>query len=67
MFENILEALGEDREREALKETQRVAQSYGELFSGLLQNSPKDILQRTFTVHKMVQIVEKNIHFSLYV
>lgn len=62
-FENILEALGEDREREGLKETpKRVAQSYGELFSGLLQD-PKDVLQRTFTVDRNDLIVEKNIDF----
>ena len=62
-FENILEALGEDREREGLKETpKRVAQSYGELFSGLLQD-PKDVLQRTFTVDRNDLIVEKKIDF----
>ena len=62
-LENILEALGEDkRKRGAKRDSKEVAQSYGELFSGLLQD-PKDVLQRTFTVDRNDLIVEKNIDF----
>lgn len=44
-FRDILDALGENVKREGLEDTpKRVAQSYGELFSGLLQN-PEDVLK----------------------
>lgn len=62
-FRDILDALGENVKREGLEDTpKRVAQSYGELFSGLLQN-PEDVLKRTFEVEKNDLIVEKNIDF----
>lgn len=62
-FENILEAMGEDKEREGLKETpKRIAQSYGELFIGLTQD-PKEPLKRVFNVDKNDMIIEKNIDF----
>lgn len=44
----ILEAIGEDLEREGLKETpRRVAKMYQEVFSGLHQD-PREILQKFF-------------------
>ncbi|VEH37993.1 GTP cyclohydrolase 1 [Fusobacterium varium] len=53
-FRDIIDALGENINREGLKDTpKRMAQSYGELFSGLLQN-PEDVLKRTFEVEKMI-------------
>ena len=62
-FRDILDALGENVKREGLEDTpKRVAQSYGELFSGLFQN-PEDVLKRTFEVEKNDLIVEKNIDF----
>lgn len=62
-FEEILEALGEQRDREGLKETpKRVAQSYGELFSGLSQD-PKSPLIRQFSVQSNDLIIEKGIDF----
>ena len=62
-FRDIIDALGENINREGLKDTpKRMAQSYGELFSGLLQN-PEDVLKRTFEVEKNDLIVEKNIDF----
>lgn len=62
-FRNILEALGEDSSREGLVETpKRVAISYGELFSGLLED-PKDVLKRKFTVEKDDLVMEKSIDF----
>jgi len=62
-FKDILDALGENIEREGLKDTpKRVSQSYAELFSGLFQN-PVDVLKRTFEVEKNDLIIEKNIDF----
>ena len=44
-FEQILEGIGEDRNRESLMDTpKRVAQSYEELFSGIDKN-PEEPLQ----------------------
>ena len=62
-FRDILDALGENVKREGLEDTpKRVAQSYTELFSGLLQN-PEEVLKRTFEVEKNDLIIEKNIDF----
>lgn len=62
-FEEILKAIGEDRNREGLVETPtRVANSYQELFSGIGQD-PKEFLQRTFKVEDDDYIIEKNIDF----
>ena len=62
-FETILEGIGEDKNREGLKETpKRVALSYSELFSGINQN-PKEPLLRTFSVDKNDLIMEKGIDF----
>ncbi|WP_276797916.1 GTP cyclohydrolase I FolE [Fusobacterium gonidiaformans] len=62
-FEEILEAIGENRNREGLEETPiRVAKSYQELFSGIGQD-PRKVLQRTFNVKKNDYIIEKQIDF----
>ncbi|MCI7344617.1 MAG: GTP cyclohydrolase I FolE [Fusobacterium necrophorum] len=62
-FEEILEAIGENKHREGLEETPtRIAKSYRELFSGIGQN-PRNVLQRTFAVKKNDYIIEKNIDF----
>lgn len=62
-FEKILDVIGEDKNREGLKETpKRVAQSYGELFSGINQD-PQEPLLRYFTADSNDLIMEKNIDF----
>lgn len=62
-FEMILEGIGEDKNREGLKETpKRVAQSYGELFSGIEQD-PKTPLLRYFSVDRDDLVMEKGIDF----
>ena len=62
-FEKILESIGEDKTREGLKDTpKRVAQSYGELFSGL-EKDPKEPLLRHFSVERDDLIIEKDIDF----
>jgi GTP cyclohydrolase I len=55
----LLEAIGEDPEREGLRETPaRVARSYAELVSGLHQN-PADVLRTVFDIgHDEVVIVK---------
>lgn len=62
-FEEILEAMGEDTQREGLLDTPvRIAKSYQELFSGIGQD-PRKLLQRTFEVQDNDYIIEKNIDF----
>lgn len=62
-FETILEGIGEDRSREGLVDTpKRIAQSYGELFSGIEQN-PQEPLLRYFSVQNNDLVMEKNIDF----
>lgn len=62
-FEKILEGIGEDKNREGLKDTpKRVAQSYEELFSGL-EKDPKEPLLRYFSVERDDLIIEKGIDF----
>ena len=62
-FEKILEGIGEDKNREGLVDTpKRVAQSYGELFSGL-KKDPKEPLLRHFSVESNDMVMEKNIDF----
>lgn len=66
-FEEILEAIGENKHREGLEETPtRIAKSYRELFSGIGQN-PRNVLQRTFAVKKNDYIIEKILIFILCV
>ena len=60
----LLEALGEDTEREGLKETpRRVADAFAEFTSGN-QMSAKDILSTTFDVEGGDIVIEKDISFS---
>lgn len=62
-FEKILEGIGEDKNREGLKDTpKRVAQSYEELFSGI-DKDPKEPLLRYFSVERDDLIIEKGIDF----
>lgn len=62
-FEEILEAIGEDKKREGLLDTPtRIAKSYQELFSGIGQD-PRTLLLRTFDVENNDYIIEKNIDF----
>lgn len=59
----IIEAIGEDPEREGLKETpDRIARMYSEIFIGLEQ-SPEEHLQKTFTIRNDDIILEKDIQF----
>lgn len=59
----ILEAIGEDPEREGLKDTPaRVARMYEEIFCGLVQD-PKDHLQVLFTEDHEEMVLVKDIPF----
>lgn len=59
----LLEGVGEDVEREGLKETpQRVARMYEEILSGMNQ-SPKEHLTRTFSCDNDNMVIEKDISF----
>jgi GTP cyclohydrolase I len=60
----ILFAIGEDPDREGIRETpDRVARMYEELFSGLHQD-PCDILQKKFTQKYDEIVLEKDIAFE---
>lgn len=60
----LLEALGENPEREGLRETpQRVARAYAEIFSGL-QEDPKRHLEKTFQVGSNAMVMVKDIPFD---
>ena len=59
----IIEAIGEDPEREGLKDTpDRIARMYSEIFSGLTED-PKEHLEKTFTVENDDIVIEKDIVF----
>jgi len=59
----IIEAIGEDPEREGLIETpDRIARMYSEIFSGLY-TTPSEHLKKTFTVDSDDIILEKDIQF----
>lgn len=59
----ILEAIGEDPNREGLIETpDRIARMYEEIFSGLGQTA-KEHLSKTFTVDNNDLVIEKDITF----
>ncbi len=59
----IIEAIGEDPEREGLKDTpDRIARMYSEIFSGLTED-PKEHLAKTFTVENDDIVIEKDIVF----
>lgn len=60
----LLEALGEDPEREGLKETpSRVADMFAELLSGNSQTA-EEHLSKTFAVQSGDMVIEKDITFS---
>ena len=59
----ILEGIGEDPEREGLRDTPlRVARMYEEIFSGLTENAAEH-LSRTFETSDTDMIIEKDITF----
>jgi GTP cyclohydrolase I len=59
----IIDAIGEDPQREGLAETpRRVAQMYAELFSGLCQD-PREVLQGGFRDEKDELVVLRDIPF----
>lgn len=63
-IEDFLSALGEDVEREGLKETpRRVADAFAEFISGN-EMDVKSILSKTFSVNGGDMILEKDIAFS---
>lgn len=60
----ILLAVGEDPEREGLKETpQRVARMYEEMFAGM-RNDPASVLSKTFTEKYDEMVLVKDIGFE---
>ncbi len=60
---DILEAIGEDPQREGLRETpRRIAQLYAELFSGLSQD-PRQVLSTGFAEAHQEMVILKNIPF----
>ncbi|MBV9125402.1 MAG: GTP cyclohydrolase I FolE [Planctomycetes bacterium] len=60
----ILLAVGEDPEREGLRETpERVARMYAELFAGL-RKDPREMLQKTFTQKYDEMVLVKDIGFE---
>src|SRR6266513_212559 len=60
----ILLAVGEDPDREGLRETPaRVARMYAELFAGIHQD-PREFLRRTFTQKYDEMVLVKDIHFA---
>jgi GTP cyclohydrolase I len=63
-IEDLLDALGEDKEREGLKDTpRRVADAYYELLSGEGKDA-KEHLSKTFTTECGDMVLEKDIEFS---
>ena len=63
-IEDLLDALGEDREREGLKETpRRVADMFAELLSGEGRTAEEE-LSKTFSVNGGDIVIEKDISFS---
>ena len=59
----ILEAIGEDPDREGLVDTpRRIAEMYGELFAGLRQD-PRDVLSAGFQESHREMVILKNIPF----
>lgn len=59
----IIEAIGEDPNREGLKETpDRIARMYEEIFSGI-RETPEKHLSKVFKVNNDDVVVEKDIQF----
>ncbi len=62
-IELLLEAIGEDKNREGLKDTpQRIARMYEEILSGMEQDAG-EILSRTFTAENSGMVLQKDISF----
>src|ERR1700694_3032849 len=60
----IMLAVGEDPEREGLRETPaRVARMYAEMFSGL-RKDPRELLRKTFTQKYDEMVLVKDIGFE---
>src|ERR1700722_16423032 len=60
----ILSAIGEDPDREGLRETpQRVARMYVEMFSGI-DKDPKELLDKTFTQKYDEVVLVRDIGFE---
>ena len=60
----ILLAIGEDPNREGLRDTpERVARMYAELFSGL-RKDPRELLKKKFTQKYDEMVLEKDIRFE---
>ena len=63
----LLEGIGENPDREGLKDTpDRVARMYEELCSGM-NRSPKEHLSKTFTCDNENVVIEKDITFIQHV
>lgn len=63
-IEDFLDALGEDREREGLKDTpRRVADAFEEFISGE-KKSVKEHLEKTFACSNNDIVIERDIEFS---
>lgn len=59
----LLEAIGEDPDREGLKETpQRVSRMYEEIL-GEMNSDGSEHLAKTFEIEKSEMVIEKDIHF----
>src|SRR5689334_20163658 len=59
----IIEAIDEDPEREGLRDTpRRIAEMYGEIFSGLWQD-PRELLAVTFSEGHDEMVILKDIPF----
>lgn len=59
----LLEGIGEDPEREGLKETpERIARMYEEIFGGM-DMDPKEVLSKRFSVDNSEMVLEKDIVF----
>ena len=59
----LLEGLGEDLEREGLKETpSRIAKMYEEIYGGMYED-PAPHLQKTFSVESSEMVIERDIMF----
>jgi GTP cyclohydrolase I len=62
----ILLAVGEDPDREGLRETpERVARMYAEVFAGL-HSDPRELLQKTFTQKYDEVVLVKDIQFASF-
>lgn len=63
-IEDLLDAMGEDRQREGLRDTpRRVADMYAQLLSGMDKTAEED-LSKTFAVGGGDIVIEKDIAFS---